>query len=305
MQYSRSSWLAQVAGLPSGNPHLERLSGLSRQAPHLKPLVFDLLLHRPLLSFCEPSAGDPSVVHPCVLSVGGHGPVHVVLSAAAHLAPFAQRQLNGSGPQRCTLQAYDSGIDWLAQLLPVMHEPLVVDLLQPHAVLLEAEEARAWLAAWRSAPAPVRPLRDGRCVCEPAAGAPVLLDRLAAYLGCWPAVERAYLMRTGPCSAPSPELQVTLVLKCDDADAVARIERALPLLNYELPAGQPPVSALLWIDRHPMFERVVQALQPIYSLQPASTAVMKRTAATAPGRGDGDAWPAAAGQHARRDSRRS
>lgn len=110
--------------------------------------------------------------------------------------------------------------------------PLVVDPTWPHSVWLAPAELHACLMAWHEVPAPIA---ADFCSFEFSFASAAMCARLREFLPQLPSVEQACIWRCALATRPKHARQTLFVRGADDA-SLARIRKALPLLNWGLPA---------------------------------------------------------------------
>lgn len=256
----------------ANDSHLINLCRLTRGNPAFKPLVFEALLRTDMLVWMDPSATIRGMQSPGLSFDDSdwlpirrlHYPEGGVAEYAAafftdkvHFNAYVQdREPN---QRQCCLPR-----DNRAALKAVVGHrlPLVIDPGSAHQVYLTASQMRDWVAAVEPCdrqPATLPRSREFQAW----AAAPLLVERLSAFLGQFETIERAWVCRLGD---REPRLGEGGTLLLDDASADwHRIRCALPLLSY----GLTRMQALNWIapldrpiDEMPPQRR--QLLAPVY-----------------------------------------
>jgi hypothetical protein len=250
------------SALPPGRSGFERIALLSREAPHLRPLAFEALLHLQLACMIEARLGilgsNAVQTSPRMIRIPTSGipeMSHAVFSSCAYLRPFRS-------PRMIT-----DGRSLIAQSIEQIPAPLVADPLSAHAMRFGLDEMRAWLHVLANSPQATDPVEGGAChFSEIAAFPQVLLDRLTILLLSCECIQGAYLLQVRPLESQE-RFRVALLIKCDEYATSATLERvrsALPLLGFGLDEDAAPQCALL-LDQYPGFAReVLTHLRPIY-----------------------------------------
>ncbi len=224
--------------------HCDALARLCRTClgqPGLKCLVFEALLHAPLILLGEQPADAPAeaahlvqILHP---ALGVRVFSNAVFSHPDHFDAFAA----GLGGPFRPLRPEPGPA--LARMLADTGYPIVVDAGTGHAIALSHEEVRIWLDAVEAfAPEP-EPLPPGPCELSPTQAPQLLRDRLAIHLSQLPGVAHAYLCRARPSDLALPWRQL-LMVECSSPGTIDRLQRALPLLSLGLPSGVAPEGLL-------------------------------------------------------------
>lgn len=222
----------------------DRLARLCRTClgqPGLKSLVFEALLHEPLVLLGE-QTGDapPGVAHLVQILHPALG-VRVFSNAMfTHADLYERFAASLPGPFRAMLP--EPG-DALARTLADTGYPIVIDPGTGHAITLSHAEVRIWLDAVESFLPFDEPLPAGACELSPLEAPQLLLDRLRLHLSGLPDVAHAYLCRARATHLSLP-WQRLLLVRCSQKDTLARLRRALPLLGVGLPSGTAPQGLL-------------------------------------------------------------
>lgn len=251
--------------LPTRDNGLLYLCRLAREDARFLPLVFEALLHAPVALLVNP--GDKPVSpglkldceYPALLfRHPGKGVPEFSVALFSDLDHFYAFL-----PEQCPHCMAIPGLEALEQLAILRH-PVAIDPCSAHALVLQSEQVANWLAIWRASPRPADPMARNGCVFREATEfSQPLLDRLAAFLSRFDAVERAYLVSTHPIDYPEYAC-LTLVVSCSDDSILERIGRALGLLRYGLLAEATP-KLLVPLAQYPALDRdFTNALQPVY-----------------------------------------
>jgi hypothetical protein len=254
--------------LPTRDNGLIYLCRLAREDASFLPLVFEALLHMPVALLVDPGKSPP------LLGTGMEReyPLLQIRHPATGIIEFSaalfsdMEHFHAFHPERAPYSfGFPSGLEPFEQIAACsLRLPVVVDPCSPHAVVLPHEKLKHWLAIWRASPRPADPMARNGCVFrESTEFSQPLLDRLAAFLSRFDAVERAYLVSTHPVDYPEYAC-LTLAVSCSDDSLLERIGRALGLLRYGLLAEETP-KLLVPLARYPALDRdFASALQPVY-----------------------------------------
>lgn len=250
----------------------ERLGRLCRQAPHLKPMAFEALLQMRLGLLAKSVVADrhePCAYHVEPIKVAGPKvgtaePSHLAFTRASHGAWIVSESGFGLCSGMDTFELLDG-------LLPTCRH-LIIDAGTSHQLDFMAYELRNWLVGWALAPDVQDPFENGSCHFHEVSDHPqVLLDRLDAILASVDGVERCFLMRFHPNDSRE-STRLALIVQSEDADALERIRRAMPLIRLGLGSDDAP-RHLMHLNRHPGFAEGLQrgCVTPIYDRATAAS----------------------------------
>jgi len=261
---------ADLPPLPLGHLGFERIGRQCHEAPHLKPLAFEALLHTPLALVIEDPAATADVskegwlqTPPLLIQLADSGipqSLHAVFSDLEHFRVFMpERYFHGV--------SVPVGSHLIAPMLADSRYPIVVDPRTSHSVVFGYDEMRAWLLAWHQFQLVHCPLPPGDYEYEQAPCLPqCLLDRLSAYLTSWPAdIKRAYVVRMCSSEKPHTGFKLALAIECGSDVVAARVLRALPLLNWGVEDMEQRLLDVLLLNRYPeLMPKFAAALSPVY-----------------------------------------
>jgi hypothetical protein len=256
----------------ASDSHLVNLCRLTRGNPAFKPLVFEALLRTDMLVWLDQSASARGIqTHGLSFEDSDWLPIRRLRYPEGGVAEYAAafftdkahfnayvREMEPAQRQCCL--PHDNQV---ALNSVVAHRlPLVIDPGSPHHVYLTADQVRDWVTAVELCDRQPMLLPRSREF-QAWAAAPLLVERLSAYLGQFEAIERAWVCRLGE-REPRLGEGGTLLLSHTGADC-HRIRCALPLISYGLTRTQ----ALNWIapldrpiDEMPPQRR--ELLTPVY-----------------------------------------